>query len=211
MNVLKALVPLLVVAVLGPMNFASHEASPSDSPAAPARYAAETWTVDGGHSNVIFRVQHLRSAMFWGRFNEVKGKFRIDEKALGESFVEISIPAASVDAKNPGRDRHLKSQDFFAAKEFPIISFKSDKIEAKGEGLFRISGKLTMRGKSKSISFDARHTGSATVSKRFGPRCGYEAQFTIKRTDFGMSTYVKEGTLGDEVKLIVALEGMMAK
>ena len=169
---------------------------------------AQEFVVDGGHSSVLFRVMHLSASPFWGRFNQVTGKFMIDASKLDESYVEIEIPTESIDSNSEGRDRHLKSQDFFSAKEFPKLTFKSTKVEAGDDGMFEITGDLTLRGKSKSITIKAENTGTATVSERFGLRTGFESTFEIDRTDFGVS-YGTGGVLGEKVRIVIALEGKL--
>ena len=92
-----------------------------------------TFAVDAMHSSVLFRVSHLKAGVFWGRFNDIKGTFKIDDNDLTDSFVKVTIPVESVDTNSKDRDKHLLGPDFFNAKEYPTISFESSKIERAGD------------------------------------------------------------------------------
>ena len=83
--------------------------------------AADTYRVDPVHSSVIFRVKHFGVGYFYGRFNEASGAFVVDAANPSMSSVEVQVKADTVDTHNPKRDQHLKSPDFFNAKQFPVI------------------------------------------------------------------------------------------
>jgi polyisoprenoid-binding protein YceI len=179
------------------------------APAAPIVAADGAYTVDAVHSSVVYRVKHQDVAYFYGRFNKIEGSFAVDPADASKNSVEISIPVDSIDSANAGRDKHLKSQDFFSATEFPTITFKSKawKPTAKvdGEQGYEVVGDLTLLGKTKEVVAQVRHTGNG--SGRGGTEvAGIEAKFTIKRSDFGMNFMVGKG-LGDDVTIMVGLEG----
>ena len=127
---------------------------------------------------------------------------------LSKASVEFWAEVASVTTGSPDRDKHLKSQDFFNAKEYPTITFQSTKIEKAGEG-YKVTGDLTLRGVTKKVNAKARHTGTANLMERFGLRTGYEATLDIDRTDFGMDYWAEGGAIGSKVQIIIALEGMV--
>ena len=167
--------------------------------------------IDPVHSSIVFRVKHLNVSNFYGRFNEMSGSFSVDEADMSKSFIKIEVPTASVDTNNEARDKHLKSQDFFSAKEFPVLRFSSTRIEKKGNDAYSVTGDLSFRGVTKSIAFEAKHIGTADAGPRFGLRSGYEAVVEIKRSDFGDKYGIKDNVLGDEVRLIICLEGTQSK
>jgi len=175
-----------------------------------ASRSTKEFQIDGMHSTIVFRVRHLGVSNFWGRFNKVSGRFLVDDARLAESFAELSIAAASVDTHSPGRDKHIKSPDFLSAKEFPKITFKSAKVVKKGD-VYAIHGKLTLRGIERAMTIEARHIGTRNAGRRFGLRSGYEARFTIRRSDFGMKYGLQQGVLGDEILIICGLEGMIGR
>jgi len=179
-------------------------ATPAPEPAA-APEGIEHYTVDGGHSSIVFKVQHFGLSNFYGRFNEVSGKIVVDPDDPTANEVEVEINAASIDTNSKGRDDHLKSADFFDVEQFPVILFHSTKVRPKGKDAMQLKGYLELHGVRKEIEAQLHHIGSGQDSRgRY--RAGYEARFKIKRTDFGMGYGADKGVLGDEVEVIVALE-----
>ena len=166
--------------------------------------AADTFKLDPVHSFVLFSVQHLGVANTYGRFNDIAGTVVFDKDNPSKSSVELSVPVASLDTHNSIRDLSLKSRDFFDAKQFPAMTFKSTKVEGDGETL-KVSGDLTIHGVTKSMTVDFKKGGEGKGV--FGEmRGGGETQFTIRRSDFGMN--FQQGAIGDEVNIILSLEGI---
>lgn len=171
---------------------------------------ANKFKIDRTHSSLLFRIRHFDSAYFFGRFNKMDGEFLIDDADLGSSFVKIDVDAKSVDGNSRGRNTFLRGADLLAAKEFPKITFASKAIAKKSDDVYEITGDITFRGVTKSVTFEARHTGTATFEK-FGVRKGFLAEIPIMRSEFGMKYGIEQKVLGDEVVLIVSLEGARAK
>ena len=168
--------------------------------------AKETFNIDSVHSTAIFRVQHLGAGNFYGRFNELEGTIDWDAEA-GPSF-DVSIKIESVDSGNEALDRHLKNADFFDAKQFPTMTFKSTSAKKIGDN-WKVMGEMTMHGVTKAVEVDMEFVGRADVGR--GDRVGFETTFTVKRSDFGMKWGVENGALGDATKIIVSLEGIKAE
>ncbi|MEE2939899.1 MAG: YceI family protein, partial [Planctomycetota bacterium] len=168
----------------------------------PAAAAAATYGVDLGHSNILFKCKHLGVSYQWGRFDAFGGSFTLSEEAA-ESSVEITVDAASVNSNDEKRDKHLRSADFFDAKQFPEMTFRSKKVVSKGEGVFSITGDLTLHGVTRSIVFDVTKVGEAAT--RMGDRAGFEGSFVIDRMDYGISAYGE--MLGHDVHMHFAIEG----
>src|ERR1700687_5815575 len=95
---------------------------------APLR-AADEYKVDTAHSSVAFKISHLDLSWIHGRFNDYSGTFTIDPDDAGKSSFEMTIDTKSVDTNNKNRDNHLRSPDFFNAKQFPAITFKSTSVK----------------------------------------------------------------------------------
>jgi polyisoprenoid-binding protein YceI len=166
--------------------------------------AADTFKVDPVHSFVLFSVQHLGIANTYGRFNDISGTVVFDKDNPSKSSVELSVLVESLDTNNPIRERSLKSPDFFNAKQFPTLTFKSTKVEGNGDTL-KVSGDLTIRGVTRPLTVDFKKGGEGKGV--FGEmRGGGETRFTIKRSDFGMNFEL--GEVGDEVTIILSLEGV---
>ena len=110
----------------------------------------------------------------------------------------------SIDTRSEKRDQHLKSPDFFNAKQFPAITFKSNKIEGSGDS-YKISGDLTIHGVTKPIMIEFKK-GAEGKGGQGEIRSGGETRFTIKRSDYDMKFMA--GPVGDDVNIIVSLEGI---
>jgi polyisoprenoid-binding protein YceI len=165
--------------------------------------AADAFQVDSVHSSVIFRVKHMNVSYAYGRFNDVSGKFLLDETDPSKSVFDLTIKSESVDTASTKRDSHLKGADFFNAKQFPTIAFKSNSVTKSGSG-YDVTGDLTLHGVTKPVTFRLASTGTGK-SPVGGTVAGVEASTVIKRSDFGMTYMV--GPIGDEVTVTVALEG----
>lgn len=173
--------------------------------AASAHAATDSYKIDTGHSAILFCVKHLNVSNFYGRFNDFEGHFSVDEENVINSRFEVSIKARSIDTNDSKRDKHLKSPDFFNVKQFPEITFKSTKIEVQDSEHFNVTGELELLGQSRPVTAAMKRVGSGPGG-RGDHRMGFEAEFTIKRSEFGMS-HMLTG-LGDEVRVIVSLEGI---
>jgi len=170
--------------------------------------AADTYTVDPVHSNTIFRVRHLNIGYIYGRFNQAAGTFLIDSADPTKSTFNITVKTESIDTHNAKRDNHLKSPDFFNARQFPEITFKSTKVKSVDEHTLAVTGDLTCHGVTKSVTMNVELTGEG--NDPWGNyRAGLETVFTLKRSDFGMNFMM--GPLGDDIKLMVAVEGIRKK
>src|SRR5688572_33305511 len=97
---------------------------------------ATVWSIDPIHTHVEFAVRHMMIATVKGRFAEVEGTIVFDEASAAESRVEVRIPAASIDTKEPNRDAHLRSADFLDAENHPYLTFRSTRVESDGRGGF---------------------------------------------------------------------------
>ena len=167
--------------------------------------AVGTWTVDAGHSVVLFRVKHIGVSYYHGRFNKVSGTLVLNADPA-KSSVSIEVDPSSVFTASKDRDKHLKGPDFFNVKQFPKLTFKSTKVVAAGKRKFSVTGNLNMHGVSKSVTATFEHVGSgiSPLDKK-SKVTGFEGVFTVKRSDFGM-TYGLPAVLGDEVRVTVAIE-----
>lgn len=170
---------------------------------APVAYGAE-YKIDGGHSTVLFAATHFSASHVYGRFNDVSGTVQYDATAPEKSSVEVEIRTESIDTANERRDTHLKSPDFFDARQFPVIHFKSTGVEAVDGETFKVTGDLTLHGVKKSITIDVNKIGTGKHPRSGAELIGFEARFSVNRSDFGMSFMV--GPVSDEIRLIASFE-----
>ena len=168
-------------------------------------HAADMYEIDTEHSMIIFRAKHSNVSYNYGRFNEFTGAISMDETDISKSTVEFEVKAASIDTGNEKRDQHLRSSDFFSAKQFPVITFKSTKVSMKegAEDVLEVTGDLELHGVKKLITVDVEITGRAT-GRDGESLIGFESIFTIKRSEFDMTYGI--GAVSDEIRLIVSIE-----
>lgn len=164
--------------------------------------AADKFKLDSVHSSLVFRVKHMNVSYSWGSIHSPEGSITWDSADPTKSTIEITAKAENIDTNNAKRDQHLKSPDFFDAKQFPTLTFKSTAIKPAGENKYDVTGDLTIRGVTKSITVSLDHVG--TVSGQRGTKTGFDGSFTINRQDFGVA-YMPQG-IGNDVTIHVALE-----
>jgi polyisoprenoid-binding protein YceI len=133
-----------------------------------------------------------------------RGKVVLDKSDPSKSSIEVTIPVESLDTKNEKRDQHLKSPDFFNAKQFPVMVFKSKQVEASGD-THKVTGDLTLHGVTKPLTLTIKKGGEGKGMEG-EIRGGGETRFAIKRSDFGMN--FMQGPLGDDVVVFLSLEGI---
>lgn len=171
-----------------------------------------TYAADPVHSNVIFKIRHGTVTNFYGRFNQVDGTIEFDEDAEIITEMSFKIPVSSVDTNSRTRDGHIKGAEFFNFRQYPWITFESSSIKPNGEGSFILKGTLSLHGVTKEIeaTLDQVRTGIF----RDNEVLGFEARFTILRSDYGIMKYLADdlsesGPLGNRVDLIVAIESVI--
>ena len=146
-----------------------------------------TYTIDPAHSRFGFVARHAMVTKVRGQFNEFDGKIEVDANDPTKSSAELVIQAASIDTRNAERDAHLRSNDFFAMDEYPEIRVVSTAIEpSDDEDHFRVTGDLTIRGVTKSVTFDLEFTGAA-IDPWGNIRIGLEGSTVVNRKDWGVS------------------------
>ncbi len=197
---LPALAGALVLASLGASDPAAAGAATSSAPRAAG---AAHYRIDPVHSSLLFRVHHVGAAYFYGAFRDLSGSIVYDPENPKNCSVQVEVKTESVDTRSEQRDAHLKSSDFLDAKQFPTMTFTSSAVSRIEKDRYRVEGELEIRGRKKKVEFEMQMTGEGEFH---GKRIGFEATFTIRRSDFGVN-YMPEG-LGDEVKVIVSLEGV---
>ncbi|MSR42224.1 MAG: YceI family protein, partial [Phycisphaerales bacterium] len=183
------------------------EAFAQSAPAVTPQTVAASIKLDAVHSAALFRIQHLGAGFFWGRFNALEGtvQWPLDNSAV--PMMDVTAKVANIDTSSEKLDANLQGPNFFNAKEFPDIHFHSTGGTRTSEHIWRIEGDLTLRGVTKSVAAECLVAGIGKGP--MGKKVGFECTLTIKRSDFGMSWGIEKPPkmLGDEVRLIIALEG----
>ena len=119
----------------------------------------------------------------WGRFNNPAGTVVMDADDA-KSAINLTLKVADIDTANKQRDEHLKTADFFSAEQFPTITFVSKTIKKVDDKTWTVTGDLTIKGTTKSITVKLEKVGEATAQGQ--TRLGLETTFTIKRADYGV-------------------------
>ncbi len=205
---------VLAVAVFAAVKFTTY-ADAGITPTIPydekAMKAAESgaYGFDKAHSFIGFKVKHMGLIEVPGFFRDFTGTVNYDAADPSKSTVEFTAKATSVDTGVAGRDRHLRTADFFDVEKNPDLTFKSSKVEKKGKGWI-VSGDLTMRGVTKPVSIPFEITGFVPGNERAGAKIGITGETTINRRDFGVNYggNMPNGSpqIADQVKVVLAIE-----
>lgn len=164
---------------------------------------ADEYALDASHSGVVFQIKHVNIAPFYGMFRKISGSLSWGDD-LSKNKISVTVDSASVFSNNQKRDAHIKSGDFLDAARYPQLTFVSTKIESK-DGKTMVTGDLTCRGVTKSVSFPIEITGKG--QDPWGKhRIGAHATITFKRSEFGIKAMMDK--LGDEVTLMIAIQGV---
>jgi polyisoprenoid-binding protein YceI len=171
--------------------------------------ALHKWSLDTSHSTVGFWIRHLMVSKIRGAFTNWTGTFELDEHDPGRFNVDVKIDAASIDTKEPSRDVHLRSADFFDVERFPHIGFRSTSLSRAGEE-YDVRGELTIRGITRPVSLHVLDGGRARHPMLGDLRAGFSAHTSIQRADFGLTwnSVLESGglALGDKVEIDIELQ-----
>ncbi|HUK87234.1 MAG TPA: YceI family protein [Terriglobales bacterium] len=145
-----------------------------------------TWTIDPAHSTAAFTVRHMMINNVRGEFSKTTGTLQLDPKDITKSTVEASIDAATVNTRVEARDADLRSANFFDVAKYPILSFKSTKVEQVAPGKLRVTGDLTMHGVTRPVVLDVDGPSPAIKDPWGNTRIGLSASTKINRKDWGL-------------------------
>ncbi len=168
------------------------------------------WQIDPAHSAAHFSVRHLMISNVRGEFTKLTGSAQINPADPAKSAVEITIQAGSLNTREPQRDEHLRSSDFFDVAKYPTLTFRSKQIEVLGAEDFKLTGDLTIHGVTKEVTFDVEGPTPSVKDPWGNIRAGVTASAKINRKDFGLvwNAVTEAGgvVVGDEVKITIEAE-----
>ena len=173
-----------------------------------ASAAARAWELDTDHSNVYFSIEHIYAEV-QGRFTAIAATVHFDPTKLAESRFDFEIKVDSIDTGIKQRDDHLRSADFFASSDHPLITFTSNAVTAAGEGVYQVAGTLTVKGKSRDLVLPLTFAGvkdhPATPGKQVA---GFNGRLSVDRLALGVGDgkFHQMGLLGKDVDVLVTLE-----
>ena len=144
------------------------------------------YQIDPSHSSAGFTVKHMMIAKVHGGFEKMRGTFNYNPDDLSKSSVEVTIEAASINSREPQRDAHLKSADFFDVEKYPELSFRSTRFEEGGDGLY-VTGDLTIHGVTKPVRLEMELPSEEVKDPWGNMKIGISGKTKIKRKDFGLT------------------------
>ena len=172
------------------------------------------WEVDLAHSSLEFAVRHMLVSTVKGTFLAFSVDAEIDDEDVAKSGATVKVNVASLDTREPRRDAHLRSADFFDTECFPTIIYTVKSIDKVSSDRYRIKGGLTIKEITREVPLDAEISGP--VADPFGAlRLGISAEGRVNRHDYGLdwNLVTEAGGLlvGDDVKINVEAEFIKAQ
>jgi polyisoprenoid-binding protein YceI len=177
-------------------------ATPGPANPNPADTVAGRYTVEPSHTRIQFTVSHMGFTDWYGDLTGVSGTLMLDPKNVAASALDISLPVASVSTTSAKLDDELRSAQWFDAIQYPTIRFASTRVVQTGPATATIIGNLTFHGVTRPVTLDAHFNGAGANPLDKNYTVGFNATTTIKRSDFGVSTYVP--LIGDTTELRIS-------
>ena len=144
--------------------------------------AAEQYTLDAAHSQLIFRIRQYVSVVT-GKFTDFTGTVTFDSARPESSRVEAKISVKSIDTGIAARDHHLLAADFFDAEKYPTMSFRSNSVQKTGEQVADVQGELTMHGKTQPVVIRVELLSPA---KSASDTLSWKVTAHLRRSEFGL-------------------------
>jgi len=177
--------------------------------ASTATFAAEIYTLDASHSQVVFSYNHLGFSTTYGMFSGFEGEISYDETDPAASSVSVSMPVKSMFTGWEARDIQFMSPDFFGAEDGDMVTFTSTSIDVTGDTTALITGDLSMNDITKSVVLDAKLNKNDTHPVLGKPWLGFDATTTLLRSDFGLGAFAP--VISDAVEVRISIEAQKAE
>ena len=169
---------------------------------------AQTWQIDNSHSSVKFSVTHLVISEVEGQFKTFSGTVTSAKEDFSDAKIDFTIDVNSINTDNEGRDKHLKSDDFFNAEKFPNMTFKGISLKKVSGKNYILEGDLTIRDVTKRVKLDVVYNG--TVKDPWGnTKAGFKVTGVVDRLIYGLkwNTLAEAGpVVGKDVTFVINLE-----
>jgi len=166
------------------------------------------WGIDPTHSEVQFKVKHLVISTVTGSFKKFQGEVLTEGEDFDNATVNFGIDVASIDTNQADRDNHLKSEDFFAASQYPELTFSGTLYKKKGND-YKLAGDLTIRGNARPVELDVEFGGVAK-DPWGNVKAGFELTGKINRKEFGLTwnavTEAGGMLVGEDIKLQINIQ-----
>lgn len=168
-----------------------------------------TWAIDPTHSEIGFKVKHMMFTNVSGKFNQFEASIENEEDDFSTSTISFSADVNSVDTANADRDNHLRSADFFDVDNFTKLTFNSTSVQKVNEGVYNISGDLTIKDVTKNITLETEYSGQ--MKDPWGnTKIGLSLNGKINRKEFGLTWNAALETggvlVGEDIKLAAEVQ-----
>jgi polyisoprenoid-binding protein YceI len=168
-----------------------------------------SWNIDNAHTLVQFAVRHMMLSKVRGQFEKYGGSVNLDEANPAATSLDVKIETASINTREPQRDGHLRSADFFDSEKYPVMEFKSKRVEVTGDTTAKLFGDLTIKDISKEVAMNVEYTGKAK-SPWGTTSVGFTGATKINRKDWGLTwnKAIETGgvLVGDDIDITIELE-----
>lgn len=168
----------------------------------PADVLAGAYTIEPQHTQLYWSVSHLGFTTFYGRLNDVSGSLTLAPNSPAADRLSISIPIDSLNTTSDTLNQELQAADWFDAKRYPTVAYRSTKVEIVGRGHATVSGALTLHGITRPVVLDVRFNAAGVNPIDHRYTVGFQATGTIERSQFGVTKYVP--VVGDDVSLMIS-------
>ena len=163
---------------------------------------AGVYNIEPEHSRITFGVSHMGFTNYYGEFRNASGMLTLDPKKPDSSSVDVKIPTGSVMVPNAKLKEELDGDQWLDAAKYPDITFKSTKVAKTGADTAKVTGEFTLHGVTKPLTLNVKFNGAGTNPLDKNYTSGFEATGMIKRSDFGVKTYVP--LIGDDVDIMIS-------
>ena len=162
------------------------------------------YSLDKSHGYITYTYTHMGYSTTHVGFRSFDVGLVLDNENANNSAVDVTIDATSIDSRVEVFDGHLNGPNFFDTANHPTITFKSTSFEAAGEDKFSITGDLTIKGVTKSVTLDATVLKAADHPMRKTPTIGVTAEAKVSRSEWGLTRAVPN--VGDEISIFISVE-----
>lgn len=171
--------------------------------------AAEDYTLDTTHSQIVFSYTHLGFSTTSAMFSDITGTIAFDADKPADSSVKVTFPVSSLFTGDKGRTEHFLSPELFNAAGNPTVTFESTSINVTGENTAEITGNLTLNGVTKEVVLDTKLNQKGNHPMANKPWLGFDATTTLKRSDYNLGLFAP--AVSDEVAVHISIEAMKAE
>lgn len=194
--------PLIALTAFALVGVGGVAAAQSPANPSPAAVQAGAYGVEPAHTRVLFSLSHMGFSTWYGEFTGASGSLTIDPKNANLDAVTVTVPTASVSTSNATLNEELKGDKWLDAGKFETISFRSTRVIPTGDRTADVEGQLTLHGVTRPVTLKASFNAAGVNPLTKGYTVGFEVSGDVKRSDFGVTTYVP--LIGDDVHLIIS-------